>query len=112
MAFKEQEEILHLLKEYDFYAQTTNSITEKQAYLAELETVRQLGYSIDNEENEPGIYCIAVPIFDHTNKAIAAISISATKQTITRELEQEVVSKLKHTCTEISKALGNKKVYL
>ncbi|SHN26720.1 IclR family transcriptional regulator [Gracilibacillus kekensis] len=112
IAYKGEEEIANLLENYDFFKQTDHTIVEKQVYLRELENVRQSGYSIDNEENEPGIFCIAVPIFDHTNQAIAAISISTTKQTITTELEKEIVNKLKQTCSEISDTLGNKRIYL
>ncbi|MGP4040826.1 IclR family transcriptional regulator [Gracilibacillus sp. D59] len=112
IAFRQQEEIDELLKDYHFFAQTDHTITNKQVYIEELTKVRAQGYSVDNEENEPGIFCIAVPIFDHTNKVIAAISISTTKQTVTKELEQEIVSTLKRTCSEISKTLGNKKIYL
>ncbi|MGN8646685.1 IclR family transcriptional regulator [Gracilibacillus sp. HCP3S3_G5_1] len=112
MAFRQQEEIEELLQGYQFFSQTDNTITDKQVYLDELAKVRSQGYSIDNEENEPGIYCIAVPIFDHTNQVVAAISISTTKQTITSALEAEIVRTLKQTCSEISKALGNRKIYL
>ncbi|SFM12532.1 transcriptional regulator, IclR family [Gracilibacillus orientalis] len=112
IAFRQREEIEELLQGYEFFTQTANTMTDKQVYIDELAKVRVQGYSIDNEENEPGIYCIAVPIFDHTNQVVAAISISTTKQTVTSELEQEIVSTLKQTCLEISKALGNKKIYL
>ncbi|MFD2655883.1 IclR family transcriptional regulator [Gracilibacillus thailandensis] len=112
MAFRQQEEIDELLQDYEFFVQTANTITDKQVYLDELTKVRTQGYSIDNEENEPGIYCIAVPIFDHANNVVAAISISTTKQTITPTLEQEIVTTLKRTCSEISRALGNRKIYL
>ncbi len=112
MAFKQQEEIEERLQDYEFFSQTDKTITDKQVYVDELAKVRAQGYSVDNEENEPGIYCIAVPIFDHTNQVIAAISISTTKQTVTPKSEQEIVNTLKKTCSEISKALGNKKIYL
>ncbi|QGH33223.1 helix-turn-helix domain-containing protein [Gracilibacillus salitolerans] len=112
MAFKQQEEIEERLQDYEFFSQTDKTITDKQVYVDELTKVRAQGYSVDNEENEPGIYCIAVPIFDHTNQVIAAISISTTKQTVTPKSEQEIVNTLKRTCSEISKALGNKKIYL
>ncbi|PWU67652.1 MULTISPECIES: IclR family transcriptional regulator [Gracilibacillus] len=110
MAFRQQKETVELLQNYEFYAQTPNTITDKQVYLDELVKVRKQGYSVDNEENEPGIYCIAVPIFDHTNNVVAAISISTTKQTITPTLEQKIVLTLQQTCTDISKALGNRKI--
>ncbi|GAB2538983.1 IclR family transcriptional regulator [Gracilibacillus alcaliphilus] len=112
VAFRPQEEIEELLQNYAFFEQTDNTIIDKQVYVEELAKVRTQGYSIDNEENEPGIYCIAVPIFDHANKVVAAISISTTKQTVTPTLKQEIINTLKQTSSAISKVLGNEKIYL
>ncbi|WP_018932326.1 IclR family transcriptional regulator [Gracilibacillus lacisalsi] len=112
MAFRQPKDIEELLQHYDFFAQTTNTITDKQVFIDELAEVRKQGYAIDNEENEPGIFCIAVPVFNHTNHVVAAISISTTKQTITSALEQKIIDTLKQTCSEISQALGNKEIYL
>lgn len=107
LAFRNNDEVNELLEKYEFFPQTSSTITSRSAFEKELELVRERGYSTDNEENEPGIYCIAVPIFDHLNQPAAAISISTTKQTITEEMEKNIVQQLKHTCYEISKALGN-----
>ena len=45
---------------------TIHTITDKEVLMKELEQVRVRGYALDLEENEIGITCIAVPIFDHT----------------------------------------------
>lgn len=108
LAFRNSNEVKELLEDYEFSSQTSSTITSRSVFEKELEVVREQGYSIDNEENEPGIYCIAVPIFDHLHQPVAAISISTTKQTITEEMKTDIVKKIKNTCSEISKALGNK----
>ena len=43
---------------------------------ADLTAIRQRGYALDLEENEPGVRCVAVPFVDPLRGAIAAISIS------------------------------------
>ena len=55
---------------------TKNTITDPHCLLEELEKTRQLGYAVDNEENEIGGRCTAGPIFDQTGRVVAAVSIS------------------------------------
>jgi DNA-binding IclR family transcriptional regulator len=42
-----------------------------------LAEVRRQGFSTDLEENEPGICCVAAPIFDQTGRVVAGLSVSA-----------------------------------
>jgi IclR family acetate operon transcriptional repressor len=57
--------------------------TEHTASTAEelhrqLELIRERGYSLDNQENEPGVNCLAVPVFlTSPSTPAGAISISA-----------------------------------
>lgn len=41
---------------------TEHTIVDREALLRDLEAVRARGYAVDDEENTPGIRCIAVPI--------------------------------------------------
>lgn len=45
--------------------------------LADLAQVRQRGYAMDNEEHEPGVFCVGAPILDFGNRPVGAVSISA-----------------------------------
>lgn len=56
---------------------TPCTITSLDAFKEELETVRQKGYALDNEENEMGVRCIASSLRDHIGRARYAFSISA-----------------------------------
>lgn len=45
---------------------------------AELETVRRQGFAVDNQENEPGVNCLAVPVFlSSPSRPSGAVSVSA-----------------------------------
>lgn len=61
----------------DLEKRTENSITEKSALLAELEKIRRNGYATDREEFGNGIFCVAAPILDYTEKVVAVIGCSA-----------------------------------
>jgi DNA-binding IclR family transcriptional regulator len=65
-----------------FARHNSRTIVSKSALKREVTSVRQLGYALDNEEDEPGLRCIGAPIFDETLKAVAAISVAGTTNQI------------------------------
>lgn len=77
------------------------------AYIDELNEVSENGYSLIDEELQPGIYGIASPIFDNSNNVIAAISITAIKDN--GNIKDNTIELLKKTAQDISIALGAKK---
>lgn len=58
---------------------TAHSIEDADGLREEMRRVRAQGFSIDDEENQDGLYCIGVPIFDKAGSAHHAISISMPK---------------------------------
>ena len=56
---------------------TVNTILEKEPFFENLDQIKTRGYAIDDEENELGISCVAVPIFDKTGTPVYAISVSS-----------------------------------
>ncbi len=59
---------------------TTNTITDLAQLIACVEEARQRGYAFDDEEAEPGVGCIAVPIRDTSGQMVAGLSVSAPIQ--------------------------------
>lgn len=106
IAFREQEEVQKILHGYSYSKQTEFTITDDADFLLELEKVRQQGYAIDNQENEPGVRCIAVPIRNHENQVIAAISLSTLIARIDETQLKEFVVLLKQTGSELSEQMG------
>ncbi|MFC5503113.1 IclR family transcriptional regulator [Lysinimonas soli] len=57
---------------------TARTAGTAQELHAQLETVRERGFSVDDQENEPGVNCLAVPVFlSSPNEPSGAVSISA-----------------------------------
>lgn len=54
---------------------TRRTIVDISVFDSELEKTRQRGYAIEHEELEEGISCIAAPILDKQNIAVAALSV-------------------------------------
>lgn len=55
---------------------TEQTITERGRLIAELQKIREAGFSCDNMENEEHVKCVAAPIYNGRGRVIAAISIS------------------------------------
>lgn len=57
---------------------TANTITTVDAFVAQLARVRQQGYAVDDQENEVGVTCLAVPAWlTGIDRPSGAVSISA-----------------------------------
>jgi DNA-binding IclR family transcriptional regulator len=56
-----------------------NTIACTRKLRAACEQIRQLGYAIDDEEEEIGIRCIGAPIYNDRGEVVAAVSISGAK---------------------------------
>lgn len=81
---------------------TENTITNHDQLVKELKKISQQGYSIDNQEYEIGLYCIAVPIKDFLGNTVAAISISGPEFRICNRDIDFYLSALRSTANKIS----------
>ncbi|HHY46428.1 MAG TPA: IclR family transcriptional regulator [Firmicutes bacterium] len=105
LAFRGNEVMAHL-EGRELVRQTPNTITSVAELRAHLSLVRERGYAIDDEENEQGVRCVAVPIRNHAGTVVAAMSISAPSVRLTRERVSEVVPLILRAGRDLSEALG------
>ncbi len=106
LAFLPESEVTPILKRLRFQQVTQNTITDPKKFQEHLARVRQIGYAVDDEENEVGIRCIGSPIYDHAGRLSGALSISGWTITMTRERVPQLAPELLLTCQHISNALG------
>lgn len=76
LAYLPDAQLMPLIEGFDYVARTPTTITSAAALLADLESIRRRGYSVDNGENVAGSYCIGATIFDDRNHPVGAISLS------------------------------------
>ena len=85
---------------------TPYTVTNLPDLMERIETVRKVGYAMDDEENEEGVRCIAVSIPDYHKEPVYALSISAPVSRMTdariAELSVDVLAFKK----ELEKTLG------
>ena len=85
-----------------------NTITELPVLLEELGRIRENGYAMDDEECEEGIRCVSAPLFDYTDRLVAAISVFGVLDALDdRRIEQDIVPALLDAAQQISARLGN-----
>ena len=82
---------------------TEYSITGEEELLADLADTRARGYSIDQQEALPGVFCVGAPVRDHTGNPVAAISLSTIKEFFDPERTGPLVNA---AAVEISHAMG------
>ncbi len=99
-------ELAKFIDRYGLAAVTPKTITDRDQFLAEMDRTRELGYAIDDEENEIGGRCVAVPIFDHTGQPIAAVSVSAPTTRLPLDDVPKVGAQVRETAKAISRGLG------
>ncbi|MDA8227530.1 MAG: IclR family transcriptional regulator [Desulfitobacterium hafniense] len=101
-------EVLEEIKNFTFKKFTDYTISDKDELLEYIKKVRTTGYSEDLQELEPGLMCVAAPIYNHTGKAFAAISVSGPTSRMDEEVRKNIGRFLINVTDEISKKLGYK----
>lgn len=72
----------------------------------DLEKIKARGYSIDQEENELGVICVAAPIYDYKGQIKYAVSVSTPKFRLTDNKLDEYGNHVANTTLEISRKMG------
>lgn len=107
LAFLPPAEIDEYLRGRALKPQTPATITSAKAFREELAVVRRQGYSLDDEEREPGLRCVGAPVRDSSGQVVAAISIAGPVFRITKDRLFELSSRVMFTAAQISVALGH-----
>lgn len=105
LTFLPTEERDRLINQITYQKITDNTVSNRNELEAQLQSFRENGYSIDNEENEEGLYCLAAPVYGVENELTAAISVAGPKDRMLSRKEA-IIPKLLQTAQTISKGIG------
>ncbi len=106
LAYLPSDDLEQLLRDKKLKPLTSNTITERELLLEELNKVARQGYALDNEEFEQDVRCVAAPIRDYTRWVVAGLSISGPAFRMTDEVLPELIESVKWGALQISKSLG------
>ncbi len=85
---------------------TENTITDKDILRLELEKIRRAGVAVDRGEIEPGLDCVAAPVFNHLAQPQMAISVSFPLGRIKEFQMDEIKTGLLACTNKVSEYLG------
>ena len=95
-----------IIAEHGLEQFTTFTLTSRLALDTDLIETRDRGYSIDAEERNAGMKCVAAPVFDASGEVVAGISVSGPSSRIPDEKIAEIGGNVAKAATELSCAIG------
>jgi IclR family transcriptional regulator, acetate operon repressor len=103
-ALPSDERLRHLVEPIE---RVTASTTVDPAEVEqELEVARALGYADSKGQRTVGIYAIAAPVFDYTQKVIGAIGVSVPEVRMTTERADRMGPRVREVAWQLSTTLG------
>jgi len=106
LAWQPPETLRRLLDSIDLPRATANTITDRARLEEHLELVRQRGWALDDQENEPDIRCLGAPVRTIAGGVAAAISISGLASQLDGEYLLELSRLVREAGQELSRKLG------
>lgn len=108
LAFLPEDEVLKVWKNSKIIKLTKNTNTDFILFKKELETIREKGYAIDDEENEMGVRCVGAPIFNINGEISGALSVSGPKLRVTDDKIDFISKEVIKYANIISEEMGYK----
>ncbi|MEQ4725335.1 IclR family transcriptional regulator [Nonomuraea sp. B19D2] len=76
LAFLPEEQVAAMFEGVELAPLTPRTITDYDAFVAELAQIRRQGYALDREEFSEGVSCVAAPFFDGSGSPVGAFTVS------------------------------------
>jgi DNA-binding IclR family transcriptional regulator len=105
-AWLPQGDLARLLARTRFTRRTPRTLTDRAAFQAELERVRAAGHAIDDEEDVPGIRCLAAPVFGSAGQVIGSLCALGPKSRLPYRALRKLHDPVTEIALEFSQRLG------
>lgn len=86
-----------------FTPATITSVTQLQV---DLQRVRQQGFALDDEERNPGMRCVAAPVFNAHGEPVAGISVSGPVFRMPPDALTAIGAMVAHHAAGVTEAIG------
>lgn len=107
LAHRPWEEVRAAIDRHGWRPYTSRSIRDLDRLAADFATIRERGYSLDDEERAPGTICLGAPVRDHAGRVVAALSVTGTIQSLTPGHRPEIAARLVEAANRVSYRLGH-----
>jgi DNA-binding IclR family transcriptional regulator len=97
-----EETVTQIIDHHGLPERTENTITNRDELHSKLASIRDRGYSIEDEERRVGVRSVAVPLTDASDGLIGALSISGPRNRFNDEwIEDEAITILQNAANVI-----------
>jgi IclR family acetate operon transcriptional repressor len=109
LAAMTQSQVKMVCEETGMRARTAHTITDVDSLMANLATVREQGYAVDDEEDAEGIFCVGATFFGHDGLCAGAISVTGIKGDLPSWRMDELGRTVRRAADQVSELLGGVK---
>lgn len=99
LAFAEEKKVKRYFQHLNWEEYANSSIPDADCLTHLLDRVQEEKTATNDGDAIPGLYCFAVPVFDHTGHAIASLSISGPEANL-KQRREEMIEKLSE-CSDL-----------
>jgi DNA-binding IclR family transcriptional regulator len=107
LAFLQPERREEILKGLRLEKLTNKTIVDIQGLRDELAAIQKRGYAISQGERVEGASSVAAPVFDASDRVLAAINISGPTTRFTKQKLQSYADLLVHATSRLSASMGS-----
>lgn len=104
LSLMSDDQVLAMIERAGLAQKTPHTLTTPEALLAELGNIRQRGYALDQEEQEIGVVCVAVPVGGPVR---LALSISGPTPRMTADAVAKAVPVLQDAARQLTQDLSD-----
>ena len=108
MAGMHQSEIERVVETKGFKRYTSNTIQTMQQLMIMVESIRSEGYSLSWEDITPNVGAVGAPVFDHSGKVIAAISVASIVPRLGPERLPFLIEQVKKAAMLLTAEIGGR----
>ncbi len=101
-----EEELAKLISKIEFKQYLPNTLMDINSLLKDIDTSRQRGYTIENNEYEQTVTAVGVPVFDHNGRVICTISTIAPSTRLDEEKLNSISRELMLASKKITEIMG------
>jgi DNA-binding IclR family transcriptional regulator len=106
LSFLHHQHISEILGREPLMRRTPHTLTTLSEVKRDVESTRKRGYSLDDEEYNPGVRCLAAPVYSPDGTVVAAIGITAATLRFPRENIEKMAKQVVAAAHELSNQLG------
>ncbi len=86
---------------------TPQTIAAPEDLAQELAEIRRRGYALDDAEHEPGVSCVAAPVWNHRREVVGAISVAGPAERVGALITEEaLIENVKEAAAAASELMG------